>query len=44
MRSLFVELRSEELEHQRLVAELLARVPGDDSPDREWDEIDTPKL
>ncbi len=44
VRLLFVELRTEELEHQRLVAELLARVPGDDEPDRAWDEIDTPKL
>ncbi len=44
VRALFTELRSEELEHQRLVADLLARVPGDDGPDRAWDEVDTPKL
>ena len=44
VRSLFLELRTEELEHQRLVADLLARVPGDDEPDRAVDEVDTPKL
>lgn len=44
VRALFIELRSEELEHQQLVAELLARVPGDDEPDRAWNEVDTPNL
>ena len=44
VKELFLELRTEELEHQRLVADLLARVPGDDDPDRNWDEVDTPNL
>lgn len=44
VQALFLELRAEELEHQRLVAELLQRVPGDDTPDRAWDEVDTPNL
>ena len=42
--ALFRELRSDEVEHKRMVSELLARTPADDGPDRQWDEIDTPKL
>lgn len=42
--ALFVELRREEMEHQRLVADVLARVSGDDAPDRADDEVDTPNL
>lgn len=44
VQALFLELRAEELEHQRLVAGLLARLPSDDSPDRAADEVDTPNL
>lgn len=44
VQALFMELRTEELEHQGLVAALLARVPGEDVPDRAWDEVDTPNL
>ncbi len=42
--ALFVELRTEEREHQELVAELLARAPDDEAPDRAGDEVDTPNL
>ena len=44
VQALFLELRAEEHEHQRLVAALLARLPGDDEPDRAPDEVDTPNL
>lgn len=44
VRELFLELRQEELGHQQLVAELLARTAEDANADRSWDEIDTPTL
>ena len=44
VRALFLELRTEEMEHQKLVADVLLRVPDEGSADRDWDEIDTPKL
>ncbi len=44
VRALFTELRDEEAHHSQLVRDLLERVPGDDSADREFDEIDTPNL
>lgn len=44
VRALFTELRDEEAHHSQLVRELLERVPGDDAPDRDDDEIDTPNL
>lgn len=44
VRALFTELRADEVDHKRMVSELLARTPVGDGPDRAWDEIDTPKL
>ena len=44
VQALFLELRAEELEHQRLVAALLTRMPADGSADRAADEVDTPNL
>lgn len=44
VRALFTELRDEEAHHSQMVRDLLDRLPGDDEPDREADEVDTPNL
>lgn len=44
VRALFTELRDEEAHHSQMVRDLLERIPGDDSADRDDDEIDTPNL
>ena len=44
VRALFTELRDEEAQHSQMVRDLLERVPGDDEPDRDADEVDTPNL
>ncbi len=44
VKELFVELRDQEVEHQRLVERKMAKVPGDDAPDVPPEDVDTPSL
>jgi erythrin-vacuolar iron transport family protein len=44
VKGLFIELRDQEVGHQELIQQQLAKAPGDNAPDVPPEDVDTPEL
>jgi len=44
LQELFIELRDQEIEHQEMVQQQIAKTPGDMDPDVAPEDVDTPEL
>ena len=44
VQELFIELRNQEIEHQEMVQQQIAKTPGDMDPDVAPEDVDTPEL
>ena len=44
LQELFIELRDQEIEHQEMIQQQIAKTPGDMNPDVAPEDVDTPEL